>query len=1076
LGLVGWLAVFPADPDADGDGVPDATDNCPVDWNPDQKDSDGDGTGDACQSYTVPAAADWVDYGTVLEQGPLGAWDYQFFGAFGGSVVKKNDTWYLFYQGSCCYRVVPDDTVTFRQLGLATSPDGVNFTKAPGNPVISFSPTNGGEEGAVSSAVVLDPNGQLIVYYGANTEASPTTVTADGRWSLSTDGVTYTDQGIVLDRTDPSVWGSGDELFPVMAFEEAGQWHVYYIPNGTPQARTLGAAWGPSRDSLPNTNAALSGGSSIAAFGMGGVAKIDSGTWALFINDVRVPKTEVRTVSPASPDQLSAPLEVYQLADMRQGTVLLDKETNTWFLYYRNSSQRRYGLRLAPAGTPDTTGPTAPPNVNATPQSHREMLVSWDPASDPETGIVQYRVFRDGVLLDTVQGWSYADSGLPELTEYDYEVSAVNYHGVEGPRSSPVTVMTPADTTPPEIVSVTGSGNPTQVAVEFDEPVEQASAENPANYGIDSGIAVTGASLAADLVTVTLTTSFQTEHTTYELSVEGILDRATTPNIRSPPVLTDYTFSGAAGLAGCWRFDDMGGTTATDTANFGQDGSLDYPGKTPASWVAGIRGGALDFDGLNDHVIVPGDAGLEQVTDTSHAFAAWARSDIVPPGTQSNNSQAGIVTRSRTGLFYDQNQRFKAVIRQSDGTEVSLSSAVLAPADWHHVAMTVDDAALVLRLYVDGQEVGGSPVSYAGGLEDLGTSDYLIGTADPLEQRWDYRWDGLLDEVKVFDRALTPSEIARLALDPADDGDGDGVADGSDNCPADPNPAQTDSDGDGAGDECDLCPGSDDAVDTDADGVPDGCDACAGFDDTADADSDGVPDGCDICAGFDDTADADSDGVPDGCDICAGFDDAVDTDADGVPDGCDLCAGFDDAVDTDADGVPDGCDICAGFDDAVDTDADGVPDGCDVCAGFDDAVDTDADGVPDGCDVCAGFDDAVDTDADGVPDGCDVCAGFNDAVDTDADGVPDGCDLCAGFDDAIDVDDDGIPDGCDPLVPIDGSNIDARDTFFACGQITVQSATVSAGRQVTMTAETVALGDDVSVVGELTLVSEACAP
>jgi photosystem II stability/assembly factor-like uncharacterized protein len=50
-----------ADPDSDGDGVPDASDNCPTTPNPDQADSDGDGVGDACDNCRETANADQAD-------------------------------------------------------------------------------------------------------------------------------------------------------------------------------------------------------------------------------------------------------------------------------------------------------------------------------------------------------------------------------------------------------------------------------------------------------------------------------------------------------------------------------------------------------------------------------------------------------------------------------------------------------------------------------------------------------------------------------------------------------------------------------------------------------------------------------------------------------------------------------------------------------------------------------------------------------------------------------------------------------------------------------------------------------
>jgi hypothetical protein len=54
----------PCDPDSDGDGIDDGTDNCPTTFNPDQLDSDGDGVGDACDE-PPPCPADLNESGAV---------------------------------------------------------------------------------------------------------------------------------------------------------------------------------------------------------------------------------------------------------------------------------------------------------------------------------------------------------------------------------------------------------------------------------------------------------------------------------------------------------------------------------------------------------------------------------------------------------------------------------------------------------------------------------------------------------------------------------------------------------------------------------------------------------------------------------------------------------------------------------------------------------------------------------------------------------------------------------------------------------------------------------------------------
>ena len=54
--LIVGLSLGPPLPDSDGDGIPDAADNCPIEPNPGQGDIDGDGDGDACDSTSTQCA------------------------------------------------------------------------------------------------------------------------------------------------------------------------------------------------------------------------------------------------------------------------------------------------------------------------------------------------------------------------------------------------------------------------------------------------------------------------------------------------------------------------------------------------------------------------------------------------------------------------------------------------------------------------------------------------------------------------------------------------------------------------------------------------------------------------------------------------------------------------------------------------------------------------------------------------------------------------------------------------------------------------------------------------------------
>lgn len=129
-------------------------------------------------------------------------------------------------------------------------------------------------------------------------------------------------------------------------------------------------------------------------------------------------------------------------------------------------------------------------------------------------------------------------------------------------------------------------------------------------------------------------------------------------------------------------------------------------------------------------------------------------------------------------------------------------------------------------------------------------------------------------ELSVIDSAGDKSSLPPFDLTVAADSDGDGIADESDNCPANGNPDQQDQNSDGEGDACDS--------DIDGDGTPNDSDAFpVDPDETADSDGDGLGDNDEAQRGTNPAvADSDGDGFDDGDEVDGGSDPL---DADSTP-------------------------------------------------------------------------------------------------------------------------------------------------------------------------------------------------
>lgn len=260
-----------------------------------------------------------------------------------------------------------------------------------------------------------------------------------------------------------------------------------------------------------------------------------------------------------------------------------------------------------------------------------------------------------------------------------------------------------------------------------------------------------------------------------------------------------------------WPFDESGGTTTADVAD-GHPGALfGYP-----TFVPGLHCNALEFDG-NDYVEV----GQDVYSLSAFTLEAW----VHPDNFVDAYGGAGYIasdgrdccgwTLGGIGLHLTTGQRPRAYVWRPNDTQVVVYGLPMTPESWHHVVMVFDGSRL--SIYQDGI-LGGSvvmpPTTVKDASQPLRFGILRVGTTAY------YRFHGLLDEVKTYDRALTPAEVLALV-----DADGDGVLDVFDNC-ALPNPDQADTDGDGVGDACDNCPTTSNAdqADTDNDGVGNVCD------------------------------------------------------------------------------------------------------------------------------------------------------------------------------------------------------------------------------------------------------------
>jgi parallel beta-helix repeat protein len=311
------------------------------------------------------------------------------------------------------------------------------------------------------------------------------------------------------------------------------------------------------------------------------------------------------------------------------------------------------------------------------------------------------------------------------------------------------------DTTPPTITAYspigTGVSADTAITVTFSEAMNQSSVEGA--YSVSPSVSGSF-SWNGDKMIFTPSSNLNYE-TAYTVTIGTEAKDLAGNNLESLYSWQFTTLSPSMDLVAEWHFDAGGGTTTVDSSGNGNKGIVS---DSLTMWtVEGKINSSLQFDG-DDYVEVPDSRSLESITNNI-TLIAWIK-------TYSFEDHQNIIEKWD---FEGVNQRsFELKIKTSgtvgwglspDGTSTNAvwltSNGIVSGDVWTHLAVTSDGETM--KIFINGEEDPNKISAPSGGIYKS-TADLHIGRWWGGES-WIWPFNGSVDEVKIYNRALSAEEI-----------------------------------------------------------------------------------------------------------------------------------------------------------------------------------------------------------------------------------------------------------------------------------------------------------------------------
>jgi hypothetical protein len=218
------------------------------------------------------------------------------------------------------------------------------------------------------------------------------------------------------------------------------------------------------------------------------------------------------------------------------------------------------------------------------------------------------------------------------------------------------------------------------------------------------------------------------------------------------PEVVGATDPGKTGLVALYAMDD----NVQDSSGKNYHGTLN----SGAGYDTGYAGKALNFNGSSTYVDLPigplmptlNSVTIATQVNFNGGTGSWQR--IFDFGSGTTNYMFLTPRQGTAGAM-----RF--VIRSTTVAEQILDAPAAMPTGWHHVAVTIDSTTMTMRLYLDGEQVGSAATTLLP--KDLGnTTQNWLGRSQYVADAY---FSGMLDEFRIYNRALSVAEIRYLAGD-----------------------------------------------------------------------------------------------------------------------------------------------------------------------------------------------------------------------------------------------------------------------------------------------------------------------